>query len=303
MKLIKKIAIIGPGKVGTALGNLIYNSRQYQVTIAGRDKNKTQDAANFIGPNTQVMSIPEAVKYAHIVLLTVPDDEIQSLCEKLSEAKLFPKGAVIAHCSGALPSSILASAKKKCECLIASMHPLQTFPDIDSAIKNLPGTYCFYEGQTEALGIIEHLIKVLQLNPIVIDEQAKTLYHAAAVMACNYLSTLMDAALELGQQANIEPKVLWHALSPLVFSTLNNVNKTSPAEALTGPIARGDKQTISQHLNKISAITAKDSDLLEIYMVMGKQTVDLALKKGSITPATANEIKALLRKTNSSEMI
>ncbi len=132
---------------------------------------------------------------------------------ELAQTNNFANQSIVAHCSGALPSSILKPAQISNNCEIASLHPLQTFPDVDSAIKNLLGTYCFYEGSEQSLSKIKCLIEDLKLNPVLIDEAAKTLYHTAAAMACNYFTALMDAALEVGQQAGIEPKILWQGLS------------------------------------------------------------------------------------------
>lgn len=295
--LIQSVAIIGPGKVGSALAKQLYQSGQYQIYLAARDANKAQQAAKWIGPECMAKSPNEAAALADLTLLTVSDDAIETVCKDLAHQKAFKEKAIVAHCSGALGSQILQPAQDQNQGYIASIHPLQTFPNIRAALQNLPGTYCFYEGSQEGLSSIHNLIESMHLHPVAIEPEAKTLYHAAAVMACNYFSALMDAALNLGQQAGIDPKILWQGLSPLVTATLNNIDQTSPAAALTGPIARGDSQTIQKHIRAIEPLGV-NNPILDIYTSLGQQSVDLAQRKGSITPLQAEVVRALLNSAN-----
>jgi len=294
MSAIKNISIIGPGKVGTALTKLLNQSGLYHLSLAGRNQEKTQVAANFISKDIEVRDISSAGQNADLTFLTVSDDAIEPLCNVLVETHSISADSILVHCSGALPSSILNTAQTQRGCRIASLHPLQTFPDTESAVRNLPGTYCFYEGSEEVLTILESLIKSIQLQPVLITPEAKILYHTAAVMACNYLTALMDAALETGQQAGIDADVLWQGLSPLVLATLDNINKTNPATALTGPIARGDIKTVGRHITQLSQLQQDNSHLLAIYSALGQQTVDLAQRKGTLTPEKAKLLEKII---------
>ncbi len=170
------------------------------------------------------------------------------------------------------------------------MHPLQTFPTVDCAINRLKGIYCFCEGDKEGLPVIERFAKRIGLIPIRICSSSKVLYHAAAVFASNYLVALMDAAMKVTQLAKIDHSVAWVALEPLVVSTIKNIAEMGLSQALTGPIARGDIETIVAHLNKLELI---DSSLASIYRTMGCHTVDVALRKGSITRYKAKEIRSV----------
>ncbi|MFW6062460.1 MAG: DUF2520 domain-containing protein, partial [Planctomycetota bacterium] len=117
------------------------------------------------------------------------------------------------------------------------------------------------------------------------------LYHAAAVVACNYLSGLMDAALALAGQAGIDRRTAWPALEPLVRATMENIAAEGPAAALTGPIARGDAATVQRHLD---ALAGGDDDLLELYRAAGRWTVQLARRKGALAPEEAEKLRCLL---------
>ena len=95
------------------------------------------------------------------------------------------------------------------------MHPLQTFPTVASAVAKLPGAMCFIEGDAPAAAALEELAKAIGAEPARLDAAGKALYHAAAVMACNYLAALLDAAEDLMGQAGIDRHVARRALAPM----------------------------------------------------------------------------------------
>jgi predicted short-subunit dehydrogenase-like oxidoreductase (DUF2520 family) len=226
-----------------------------------------------------------------MVLLCLPDDIIEKVCSELAQKNKFIKGAIVVHCSGALSSNILSTARECCRCSVASMHPLQTFPTVDAALKMMSGTYCFYEGDECAIPVIERFAKDIGLRPIQISSTSKTLYHAAAVMACNYFVALMDSAIVFAEKAGIDRTIAWSALEPLVATTLNNITRMGTADSLTGPIARGDVKTVCRHLQEL-ALTP--GHLASVYRTMGLYTVEIAVRKGTITVAKAAEIRSLL---------
>ncbi len=286
------LSIIGPGKVGTAIGMLAAQAGYPVAAVGGRHPESTVQAAQKIGSHVRACGVTEAAKYAEIVLITVTDSAIESVCSYIAHKNAFNKNCIVAHCSGALSSDILSAARDSCQCFVASMHPLQTFPTVDCAINRLKGTYCFCEGDKEGITVIERLAKRIGLMPISICSSSKVLYHAAAVFASNYLVALMDAAITVAHLAKIDRSTAWAALEPLVLSTLKNVSEVGLPQALTGPIARGDIETIAAHLNKLELI---DSSLTSIYRTMGCHTADVALRKASITQDKAKEIRSVLQ--------
>ncbi len=120
-----------------------------------------------------------------------------------------------------------------------------------------------------------------------IDTEHKALYHAAAVMACNYLTGLLDAALNLAANAGIERRTAWQALEPLIRATVDNISALGTETALTGPIARGDHRTVKTHL---SVLDRGARELSDLYRVLGSWTVDLAQRKGSIEETAARTL-------------
>jgi len=285
------IAIIGPGKVGISIGILASRAGYQVAAVGGRNKERTSAAAKRIGNGVRARSIPEAAKKAQMVLLSVTDDAIEDVCVKLAEQRKFKQKAVVVHCSGALSSNVLTTACDYCKCSIASMHPLQTFPTIDTAIKRIKGAYCFCEGDENAVSVIEELAKNIGMKPVRISSKSKTLYHAAAVMACNYLVALMDSAISLAENAGIDRTTAWLSLKPLVTATLNNISSMGTADSLTGPIARGDIKIVSRHLHELSFV---DEALAAVYRSIGLYAAEMAATKGTITAEKAKKIKNLL---------
>ena len=288
------LSIIGPGRVGTAIGVLAARAGYSIAAVGGRHMKRTVQAAQRIGKNVRACTMPEAAKSANLVFITVSDDAIEQVCSDIANQNAFNQNSIVIHCSGALSSDILSTARNNCQCFVSSMHPLQTFPTVDCAVEKLKGTYCFYEGDEEGFAVIENLAKRIGLQPVQINSSSKILYHTAAVFACNYLVALMDAAMKLAQLAQIDRSIAWSAFEPLVVSTIRNIAEVGPAQALTGPIARGDIETIAVHIEKLELV---EPYLASIYRTMGRHTVNIAVRRGSITKEKANEIRNLLEES------
>jgi len=283
------ISIIGPGRVGTAIGVLAARAGLCVAAVAGRSRRRAKAAAARIGRRTQALSPAGAAAAGELVLLTVPDDAIAPLCGRLARAKAFRCGAVVAHCSGALSSEVLLPAVEACECRIGSMHPLQTFPTWQAAVKAMGGTCCFIEGDRLAVASLKRLASAIGGVPVRIEPQAKALYHAAAVVACNDLVALLDAAVAIGQAAGISQRRGLAALEPLVRATVDNVFAMGPAKALTGPVARGDLQTVRRHL---AALRRAAPQLVRLYAALAEHAARLAVRKGTLSQPAATRLIA-----------
>jgi len=287
------ISIIGCGKVGTAIAQLASRAGRRVAAVASRNEQAARSAAEVIGRPSAARSIAEAAGAGPLVLLTVKDEAIEPLCNQLAQQGAFGRGAVVGHCCGALSSDILASARDRCGCPTGSMHPLATFPDVAAAIEGFPGTYCFCEGQDAALEVLEELAGDLGGLPVRIDPAGKVLYHAAAVMACNYLTALLDAAAILCQSAGIDRDTALAALKPLAAATVENVTKLGPANALTGPAARGDLETVRRHLQAMKE-HPDTRDIQDFYRVAGQWTLQLAVRSGKLDNEAAGALRRVL---------
>lgn len=287
----KTIAIIGPGTVGSAIAAAAARAGWAIAAVAARTEASARAAAEWLPGSPAAGPIEQVASAGALLLLTVPDDAIVPLAKRLAEARAVNEATVVVHCSGALGSDALAPLAQASGCAVASMHPLQTFPDPASAVETLPGTYWFCEGDPRALAVIEPLVADLQGEYRPIDPNRKALYHAAACMACNYLATLQEAAIAAATLGGIAPQDARNALAPLVAATVENVHRFGAGKALTGPIARGDVDTVRRHL---AALDATEADLAGLYRQLGRRTVTLAENARKIDHPTAEALRELL---------
>lgn len=289
-----KIVIVGPGRVGLSLAGVAMKSSMQVAAIGSRraDKFKDKDSPISFG-NIRCLDVNSAVKLGDVIFLTVPDRAVESLCAELAHRKIFKRGSIVLHTSGALSSDALQMASRECGCHIASFHPLLSLSDPSLSMKMLSEAYVFCEGDDPAFAFCVYFCQKIGANCLKIDKNVKKMYHAAAVCGSNYIVTLMNYSVRLLKEAGIEGGVAEHALKVLVDSTLNNVGERGVRYALTGPIERGDIITVASHLDEI---IRKCPEQLEFYKFMAKQTCSLALKKGSITNETAAELLLILNK-------
>ncbi|MDH3281943.1 MAG: DUF2520 domain-containing protein, partial [Gammaproteobacteria bacterium] len=216
------VAIIGPGRVGTAMGILAARHGYSVAAVGGRRPEAVRQAAAMIEGHPETYTIPAAAAQAQLVLLTVSDDAIGTVAAELADSYALRQGAVVVHLSGALSSKII-SHLHHLGCHVASAHPMQTFSNVESAIQNLEGCYWFCEGDSEAREMMGGLIAALSGHVVDIATDRKVDYHVAAVFACNYLVVLMDVALLMAERAGIDRKTAWAAFSPMVDLTLSNI--------------------------------------------------------------------------------
>jgi len=291
MAHLTDIAIVGPGKVGTVLGVLAAGAGVHVTAVGARRPGQARAAAERIGHNARPCTPNEAAGAAALVLLTVSDTAIAMVCDALAQAGAFARGASVAHCSGALGSDVLASARERCGCWVASMHPLQTFATVDSAVEAFAGTCVFCEGDEQARALVGELVEAIGGRCVDIPSSGKALYHAGAATACNAFAALVDAALAMFEGAGIDRETALEAVGPIVRATADNIAAMGPARALTGPVARGDIQTLKRH---VRALDRTDQDVRELYLAAARRTITLARRKGTLDNDTAARMRHIL---------
>ncbi len=272
-----RIAIIGAGNVGTALA-VLFQAAGHQLTgIASLSAVSATSAAQRVsvahGTNPLIFT-----REAEVIFLTTPDRVVAEVCEQIAAQNGFSAGAIVAHTSGAHSSTILESASIN-GAYPLSFHPLQTFANPDAGIQNLPGSFITVEGHEGALPIARQLVEDIGCKLLEISTVSKPLYHAAACIACNYFTTLIEEALQVMEAAGVCRDDGLPALYPLIEGTLKNIKRVGPTRALTGPIARGDAATVKIHL---LALQEKLPELMPFYKFFGLATVDLAVAKGTL---------------------
>lgn len=282
-------AIVGCGKVGKALGQHLLSAGYSLAGISTQSMESAKKAAKIVDTKYYSVHSWEIAQKADIVFITTPDGVIEDVCAQITQNNGFKRDAVVLHCSGAHPSTILSSAQK-CGANIGSMHPLQSF-SAQSSGNTFKGIVISVEGDQKAVTTATQIANDLGANCLTIKTESKVLYHAAAVVACNYLVTLQDAAFKLMEEAGISKKDVFSVLYPLISGTLSNIKKSGTIKALTGPIARGDIETIIRHLN---GINEKTPEILNLYNTLGLYTVGLAKAGGTLSDSKAEELNKLL---------
>ena len=211
---------------------------------------------------------------SELYLIGTPDGEIATACKNLAAASRIDETTIVFHCSGALSSGYLQAARER-GAAVASIHPVRSFAQPERAVEQFAGTYCGVEGDARALDVLVPLFEAIGAVIVPIDGEHKVLYHSAAVMASNYLVTLLDTACTLYEKAGVDRERALAMLAPLTRGTLENVLQTGPEAALTGPIARGDMETVARQQTALDALRP---EIGELYRRFAQLTAELAAR-------------------------
>ncbi|MEQ4489815.1 MAG: DUF2520 domain-containing protein [Dehalococcoides mccartyi] len=283
---MQTLGFIGAGTVGSALA-VGLAGKGYPVSgIASRTSKSANRLCRKI-PSAQICLNPQQVAdTADIVFITTPDDTIAEVCRSIS----WHPGQYIIHCSGAYSAELLQTAKD-CGAYTGVLHPLQSFSLQTDPVENLRGITYALEGDDQTLPVLKDMVKVLGGEWIILKPSDKPSYHLAAVMASNYLVTLMKMAAGLWQTFGVPEDKAVKSLMPLVRGTLSNIEKAGITSALSGPIARGDYGTVLKHLTNLENTAP---ELLPVYKELGSQTVKIALDKENPNLAGIEKVSAIL---------
>ena len=266
---MKSLSLIGCGKVGTALALLWHRQKILRVhQIVTRSKGTAAQAAEKIGSGEICHSIDD-LSHADIIFLAVPDREIRPVCEKLACLKRFAHSTIF-HTSG----SVDAKPLEKVSPNFASIHPLLSFACLNFVIDNFYGTYCTIRGSASGIKMLAPIFQAIGAKTIILDRLDTALYHTGAVLASNYVLTLIALASDCLITAGSPEEAAKPMLLPLIQSVLAQAKQSDQiASVLTGPISRTDRQTIDSHLE---AIKEKLPTLMSVYKQLGRHTLDLA---------------------------
>jgi len=274
-----RLGFVGPGTVGTALARGLASAGFPVVAIFGRNAERLERAVGSI-PGARAAGTGQAVvDAADVVFLTVPDDVIRTVAEGLTWAP----GKCAVHCSGAASLDLLEIAREQ-GAAVGAFHPLQTLAGLEQAMRNLPGSAIAIEASDP--GLEKELVgmaKALGGRPFTLRGD-KALYHASAVLACNDLVTLLDAAAGVWTDLGFTKEEGLRALLPLVRGTIENLEAIGLPNALTGPVSRGDVGTIERNL---AALSEHDPETAALYIELARRTIPIARAKGTLTDEAA----------------
>jgi predicted short-subunit dehydrogenase-like oxidoreductase (DUF2520 family) len=287
-----EFCVIGCGRLGISLAVFLSKQGFIPRAFSSRSPESVERAIGFAGKGKGYEHPSEAARTSPLVFITTPDTLIEPVCAQIALEGGFTRDTVVYHLSGALSSGILRAAGKL-GAGTGSIHPLQAFAPYEDGMKSpFKGINMSIEGDERAVALGKEIVNALRANSFTIPTHAKTVYHASAVVASNYLVTLEHFALELLKQANLSEENAYEILEPLIMGTLNNIKQRGSINALTGPVARGDDEIVSRHLSDIDQKLPQFSDL---YRLLGRYTLDLAAKRGEIGPDAQQKLAALFK--------
>jgi predicted short-subunit dehydrogenase-like oxidoreductase (DUF2520 family) len=264
----RAFALVGPGRAGTAVALALRARGWRPVAVAGRsvDAASTRDVAARLG--TPAVDVADAGRDADLVVVATPDPAIAGAATAVAPS--LRTGALIIHLSGAstlheLDGVLLARPDVE----VGSLHPLQSLPSGEEGRDRLPGSWCAIDGSAH----VERIALALGMRPFRLDAADRARYHATACVASNHLVALLGQVERLAEHAGVP----FDAFLPLVRGSVDNVSALGPAAALTGPIARGDDETVARHLDALPASERETYRALvrEARRLAGREDADL----------------------------
>jgi predicted short-subunit dehydrogenase-like oxidoreductase (DUF2520 family) len=292
MKQPTEVAIIGAGRLGTAL-TLALSKRDYVVkTVVSRTPTSAKRAARLLPRPATALGITQLslLTIPDLLFITTPDDQIEVVAQALATLEVPKRKKPVAlHTSGAL-SSIVLSHLTKHGWQVGSLHPLLSISGLGVDV-NFDGAYWCVEGQPLAQRRAKALVRSLNGKSFSIGLEYKALYHAAAVMASGNLVALFDSAIEMLTACGLSKTESKQVLIPLLESTVRSLDDKETSVALTGPFARGDLETIKLHLQALRKV--KNKDVGDLYRILGRRSLQLAESTGLDT-TTTGKIKKVL---------
>jgi predicted short-subunit dehydrogenase-like oxidoreductase (DUF2520 family) len=272
---MKTLTLIGAGNLGQTLGRLFNDSGAFRIQdVVCRSADSAQRAVAFVGAGRPLAKM-EQLAAADVYMIAVPDDDIADCATGLAESGVLASASVVFHCSGSRSASEMA-AVMQASAAIASIHPVRSFAQPKEVLKSFAGTYCGTEGDAAALSVLGPAFEKIGAVLVPIEARHKMLYHAAAVFASNYLVTVLDAALEAYGAAGIPRATALPMLAPLARNALENLLRVGPEAALSGPVARGDLNTVAKQYR---ALREWDIETATLYRQLARRTLRLARRR------------------------
>lgn len=283
------LAIVGAGAVGTALAQGLAERGHRVEAVLSRTAASAQTLADRVGASVADDSWEALPVSVRLVLVCVPDDVIADVAEGMAVLNHRWDDTIVAHTSGAKTAAVLAPLQENGAATL-SFHPLQTFTK-ETVPEAFEDIIIGLEGDDRAVAAGKVLVQSLGAQPIRLSSDDKVRYHCAAALASNGLVALLSVVEEVFSVSDLGPEVSGSAVehvAPLVEQTFENLKRGTPEGVLTGPVARGDEDTVQAHLE---ALQAKSPHHLPLYASLSTEMVRIAVRGGHLS---AGQAEALL---------
>jgi predicted short-subunit dehydrogenase-like oxidoreductase (DUF2520 family) len=285
--MAERVVFVGPGRTGLALGYALHQAGALDsLTYFGRRPEPPAHPVFIEGLARYHFGLEPLAPDTTALFLTVPDDVLPGMAHAVAAQGPAPEGCAALHCSGALSGDVLAPLHAV-GYRVGSLHPLQSLAHPVTGAERLAGSWFAVSGEPEAAAVARRLVAELDGTPLTIPVTRRPLYHAAAVVASNYLPVLLALAARLLVHAGVREEDAVPALLPLMRGTLDNIGELGIAPALTGPVARGDVETVRLHLRMLPEREAR------LYRDLGREAVTLA-EAGGLDPDAVAALREVL---------
>ena len=269
------VTIVGPGRLGQAIGKLLHGTGVPVKLIAARQLARARKAVRFIGGGKALTLNDRQLAEAEIILIATSDAAIGPVAHKIATYRKNWKGRVVLHACGSQPAAVLEPFKER-GAAVGSLHPYQTIPSPAAGVRNLPGSFWAVEGDKQAVVLARRWVKSLGGKPFVIAPEFKPLYHLSAFLVCPTTVALMDCSERLLQQAGVPKRVIRPMLGRFVSETVNNFVEFGGRKSLTGPAVRGDWATLQRHIAELQQFAP---EVIPAYV----ELVDLMLRVAGVS--------------------
>ncbi|MBC8562181.1 Rossmann-like and DUF2520 domain-containing protein [Jutongia huaianensis] len=265
-----RIGIIGAGKVGTTLGKYLSIHGKNVTGFYSRTHESADEAATFAETETY-SSLCKLVEKSDVIFITTPDGVIPQVWGDLLHQDISNR--IICHFSGSLSSHVF-SGREEAGASGISMHPMYAFSDKFHSYEQFHTAYLTLEGDPEAVAVMKPMWEAIGHHVLTLKAEDKIKYHAAAAMASNEMLGLMQASLDILSECGFSEKDSMALLTPLVQGNIASMLEKGCVNALTGPVERGDAQTVRKHLQALEGSKAG-----KIYQSLGSTMVELAKRR------------------------
>lgn len=283
--------VIGAGPVATALAGALRRAGVPVLGLWARRPERARAAGAVAGVASYSAAPPDLLLEADAIITAVRDDAIAEVAQMLVASGFVASRHVMIHCSGAMSAATAFGGVADQLRGVATLHPLRAIADPAETMERLAGTVFGIEGDDAGRAVALDLVRALRGKPLELADSQMAAYHAAAAVVSNYLVTLLDTGAALLAGVGIERDQALAALLPLARGALANVAERGVDDGLTGPIRRGDKDTIDKHLHALAALPSK---LQQVYRVLGSQTVEIARRLEAAPAADLDAIQSML---------
>ncbi len=290
-----RLNVIGCGKVGRTLARLLSEKGLVTtISMVSGSPESALAARDFVGAGEVKGDISD-LPPSDLWMVAVSDSRLSAISQDLVDSARVGEESVVFHCSGAVGSSVFASLRDR-GASVASVHPIRSFADPALASTSFDGTYCAIEGDQRATTQLRPLFESLGARTFEISADSKTRCHAGHVIVSNYLVALLDIGRGVYEAAGVPRDFIDEFMLSLAQGTLENVRSLGTTDALTGPIVRGDVDTVKKQLDNLRQEHTTEGVSLgaAVYALLGQVTLQIAERKDALSPVQIERLRALL---------